>query len=206
MFNNKSNNLLFGLFVVFQIVFAGFIIGIFHRNHFWVAAFLLISIIIYYIKSVYFQKTAKKKITLTFLGMLISMLMGTAAEYWGTSYGHWEYHDVASNIQIPFWVPLAWALAYKTIHKFETVIINNYNLNKLQKFLFIIITPAIILPVIGEIVVINLGTWSYSWQPQILGIPWQAAVLLGFFHSCMFYLMKIIYKKTEVDDPVYNPY
>lgn len=140
---------------------------------------------------------------LSVFGMFFTAICGLLAEIWGTYYGYWVYLAIPENIDIPFWVPFAWGLAYKTLYKVELILIPHFS-SKASKWIFCIMLPAIVFPVIGEIFVIYFGTWFYTWQPQYLGMPPQAIVLLCIFHVGIVITMCKICQYFSINDPVYG--
>ena len=185
------------------VVVMGVLIGVFHQWHVLLGGLLFGFMILYPIRSLAQKTENTPQLLLTVAGMGLNLVAGTLVELWGTHNGHWTYWDLPPGVMVPFWVPVAWAWAYKVVHKVETILLENYPAEGIRKWAFLIILPSIVIPTLGELVAINLGVWSYHWQPQIWGMPPLAAVLLGVFHVFVFWLMKWVCGLMRVTDAVY---
>ena len=63
---------------------------------------------------------------------------------------------------------------------------------------------AMVFPTLGEIVVINLGAWTYHWPLQLLGVPLLAIVLLMIFHTGVNFLLLVICKRLKINNVVFS--
>lgn len=191
------------IYIISMLFMASSIISYFKSYHYAIGIFFLALIIISLIRT-YKKKNLEKSIFwLSLFGISFTAIMGLIVEIWGTSNGYWTYFDIPKHIHVPFWVPFAWGLAYKAIYRVEQTLLQYFD-SPLQKWLFCVILPAMILPVLGEIFVIYFGTWNYSWQPQYLGMPLIAVILLCLFHVCIFLTMGKICQIYSIKDPVYS--
>lgn len=182
---------------------AASIISYFKYSHYSIGLFFITLITFSLIRS-YRKKNIEKSIFwLSTFGVFFTLIMGLLAEIWGTSNGYWTYLGIPKNINIPFWVPFAWGLAYKALYRIELTLLQ-YFTSPFQKWIFCVVLPAIILPVVGEVFVIYFGTWIYTWQPQFFGMPPLAVILLGVFHVCIFFIMCKICQLFSINDPVYG--
>lgn len=192
-------------FSLFYIIFAAVFISFFKTSHIFLTIFLSLIIVFYLVLSFFRTAFLKSTFLLTIIGMFISFVLGTCTEYWGTTGGYWTYYGQPADVYVPYWVPCAWSCAYKIIHHIEIVLVSHFNPSGFKKWTFIIILPSLVIPVFGEIIAINFGTWKYSWQPQFFGMPIQAALLLCLSHLCIFTLMQIMYRNLNTHDLIYNP-
>jgi len=53
----------------------------------------------------------------------LTLSLGLVVEIWGTQNDYWIYLGLPQNIEIPFWVPFAWGLAYKALYKLEQALL-----------------------------------------------------------------------------------
>ncbi|OYU83219.1 MAG: hypothetical protein CFE24_12355 [Flavobacterium sp. BFFFF2] len=190
------------LFVFAKLLAASLLISYFKSEHYAIGSLFLGLILIAFVRSYRRFADNRAQFWVATFGICITLLLGLMAEIWGTSQGHWQYLAIPNDIAIPFWVPFAWGLSYKTIYSVEKVLLPHFS-NGLGKWLVGIVLPALVLPILGEIIVINNGTWHYTWQPQWLGMPLIPVVLLVVFHVSIVILMCGICKWFSVKDPVY---
>lgn len=190
-------------FIFFLLFFAASIISYFKSYHYYIGIFLLLKIIISMIRSYNNAGTNKSVFWLSLFGVIFTAITGLIAEKWGTHNGFWIYLHIPKNVEIPFWVPFAWGLAYKTLYRIERNLIQYFS-SPVKKWIFCVIIPAIVLPTVGEAFVIYFDTWIYTWQPQYFGIPPMAIVLLCAFHVSIVVIMCKICQKFSINDPVYS--
>lgn len=181
----------------------GVLIGVFRQWHVLLGGLLFGFWLLYLIRRWSQNPADAPHLLLAAVGMGLNLVAGTLVELWGTQNGHWTYWDLPPGVMVPFWVPVAWAWAYKVVHKVETILLESYPAEGIRKWTLFIILPSIAIPTLGELVAINLGVWSYHWQPQIWGMPPLAAALLGVFHVFVFWAMKRVCALMRVNDLVY---
>lgn len=179
------------------------IISYFKTYHYYIGILLLLLITKYLFRSYKKVDLIKPVFWLSVFGMFFTAISGLIVEIWGTYNGYWIYLDIPENIEIPFWVPFAWGLAYKTLYKVELILLPHFTSQR-SKWIFCIMLPAVVFPVIGEIFVIYFGTWNYTWQPQYFGMPPLAIFLLCVFHVGIVVTMCKICQKFSIIDPVYS--
>lgn len=134
--------------------------------------------------------------------MVITGCCGVIAEKWGISNSYWEYHNLEGERDFPYWLPFAWALSFAFIYRVERTIIEIHNIKSFKSKLILASLIAITFPVIGEIITINLGVWTYNWPAQVFGVPVYAILSLVFLHTAINLLMVLICKKMKIKDPV----
>ncbi len=176
-----------------KLLIAGFFIGTFYANDGWVALVLGIYLI-YAVSKKWVKNDPDKKIYL--IGALISGFLGVCCEWWGIYNSFWQYHELGNNREFPFWLPMAWALAFTYIYKLEKDLFYSLGNPILKTKIILALLVAMVFPTLGEIITINMGVWTYSWPYQIYGVPVLAIILLMVFHSGVNLLMSwICYKK-----------
>ena len=206
MTNQRNKNLTIQvIYTLVRIIIAAVLISAFKHYHIIIGSLFLGLLIFSFIRSYRKNNLDKSAFWLSTFGTMFTLISGWIVEIWGTTYGHWTYLDLPENINIPFWVPFAWGLAYKAIYRVELALLKYFS-TPFEKWLYCVILPAMALPVIGEIIVIYFGTWTYSCQPQYLGMPLLAVVLLGIFHVCIFLSMCKISQYFSIKDPVYSSF
>ena len=175
-----------------KVTLGGLLIGKLH-SYPTILAFLLFF---YFIIRVYSQKsslvwTQNKSQILT--GMSISFLFGFIIEWLGTDLEFWIYQSYPDYfVKFPPWVPVAWALAYKTFFELEQSFIN---LGPVKKTIAVVLMFVTLAPY-GEVVAMNLGTWHYTIYPQFLMMPWQPVILLLLAHSSIRFLTNFIIRRS----------
>lgn len=191
--------LLFTLKRLMVLAVAGVIIGLLHHHDLLVALILAAYSVV-----VYLRKRKTDGATLYFLGFILSALGGVLAEHWGISNGYWTYHDLPDGRTFPYWLPLAWGLAFTFLYSFEKAYILAFRITSFPAKILLTLLVSAVFPTIGEIVTVKLGVWTYSWPHQILGIPLYAIGLLMAFHSGMYLLLCRIGKMWRTTDPVFG--
>lgn len=198
----KKTGLEFAL-LLFLLLLMASIISYFKSYHYYLGVLLLVLILIYLILSYKKVGINKSVFWLSAFGIFFTSITGFIVEKWGTYNGFWIYLGIPKNIEIPFWVPFAWGLAYKVLYRAERILIQYFS-SPIKKWIFCVMLPASVIPVIGEVFVIYFGTWKYTWQPQYLGMPLIAIVLLCLFHLSIVITMCKICQKFSIYDPVYS--
>lgn len=185
-----------------KLILAGAIIGIFHQYDLWVAVFL--SVYLVYILSKKFYQNDKEK-WIYLIGILLTGICGVICESWGIYNQYWSYHNLENNRDFPYWLPIAWGLAFSFIYRLEKEIILIKNIQSHFKKVMLALFISMIFPTIGEIVVINLGAWSYHWPLQFLGVPLLAILLLMVFHTGVNLLLMFICRQLNISNVVFTP-
>ena len=182
-------------------ILAGVIIGSFHRYDLMVALFLF-SYLVYTLVRKFKQNDEEKWVYL--IGVSLTSLLGIICESWGVSNQYWSYHNLDGNREFPYWLPVAWAWAFAFIYSVEKQIIQIKNIHSTSSKVGLAMVIAMIFPTIGEMVVINLGAWSYHWPLQFFGVPLLAIFLLIVFHVGISFLMAIILRRFKIDNVVFS--
>ena len=157
-----------------KLIIGGIIIGVFHQYDLILAIVLGLKII----HSIYSSVKNNTYSPIFVAGLVFTGLMGVLVEHLGTTYNHWEYHDVAS--QVPRWLFFGWAGAFVLMYRIEVQIYTQFpNLSKASRNALILLM-ALFFPALGEMIAINLGTWTYFWPYQLFGVPFLAIVGLTF--------------------------
>ncbi|NJB81827.1 hypothetical protein [Wenyingzhuangia aestuarii] len=182
-----------------KICIAGVFIGLLHKYD-GIVAIILVLKVIHSMYSLGFKN--KQKFWMVPIGMILTGVLGIAAESWGIYNGYWEYHNVST--QMPLWLPFAWMLAFSYVYKLEKELFSQLNKPSLQTKALITFLLALIFPAFGEIITINLGVWTYSWPYQFLGVPLYALICLVIFHMCVNTLIYVLTNKLQIKDPVFS--
>lgn len=179
----------------------GILIGYFHEYDFWIMIFLIVCMILrFYTKIV---KNFTNNLVL-FYGMIFTGIFGTSAEYWGVSNGYWSYHDLSNAREFPYWLFFAWMLAFYFLYKLECRLIGFMKTKTLGAKLFLTISISMIFPVLGEIITIYLGVWTYHLPIKFLGVPLYAILGLITIHMVVNLFMVFICKKYNIQDPIFS--
>lgn len=113
-------------------------------------------------------------------------VIGFLTESWGTKNGHWTYHHLHDGQTVPYWVPLAWAIASVMLGKVEVFLkqseFRKDKPNALPVRIGYLYMLGMALPLAGESICINLGVWEYHWPLKVLGVPLLALVLIAYTH------------------------
>ena len=176
-----------------KVTLGGLLIGKLHSY----PTFLAFLLCFYFITRIYSQKSslvwAQNKFQIL-TGMTVSFLFGFIVEWLGTDLEFWIYQSYPEYfVKFPPWVPIAWALAYKTFFELEQSFINFGPVKKTTAVLLMFVTLAHY----GEIVAMNLGTWHYTIYPQFLMMPWQPVVLLLLAHTFIRLLTNFIVERRK---------
>lgn len=203
MNENRKKLVVFLIKYSFILVAAGVFIGMFHRWDQWVAVVLAIGLAFRLYRKRNMPADEKK---IYYLGLILSAGLGSLCEFWGTSNGYWQYHNLDDGRNFPLWLPFAWASAFGFLYSIEQQIISLGTVNSAQTKILITIIVAAIFPTIGEIVTIHLGVWTYYWDYQLLGVPALAIFLLVVFHTGIYLFLKQVCIRKNINSPVfYSP-
>lgn len=163
--------------------------GLLHEYD-WLIALLLIVKIIHTFYKRRKNNTLHNKLV---LGFFLTATLGLIAEFFGTEFHFWEYHDI--NTQLPLWLFFAWGAAFIIIYQTEEQIIAlNTTLSKSKKNLLLLFLVSFF-PTYGEIIAIQLGTWTYNMPYQILGVPILAIFALIVIHTVINIFINFLDKK-----------
>lgn len=178
-----------------KISIAGLFIGLFYRYDALVALILLLKLARKIYNYGYLQQNY-----LVLIGMLLTGVVGISAEHWGVSNGYWQYHGIEQTL--PYWLPFAWMLAFCFLYQVEkeafALLTNNSFKQKLSLTIFIVS----FFPVLGEIITIALGVWTYYWPYKIFGVPLLAILCLTVLHLSINLLLTWINIKFKLKDNV----
>lgn len=174
-----------------KLTIGGVALGLLHQYD-WLVALLLIA----KIGHTYYKRKKNNTLhTKLVLGFFLTASLGLLAEFLGTEFHFWEYHDI--NTQLPLWLFFAWGAAFVIIYQTEEQIMElKPNLSKTNKNLLLLFLVAFF-PTYGEIIAIQLGTWTYYMPYQILGVPVAAIVALIAIHSIINLIVNALVKKIE---------
>ncbi|CAM1340677.1 hypothetical protein [Tenacibaculum amylolyticum] len=182
-----------------KLIIGGIAIGLLHQYDLLIAILLGLKIIHSFYKRV---KTNSLSI-LFIIGFILTGIIGFTCEYLGTSYGYWEYHDVP--YQTPRWLFFAWGAAFILIYQIEAILYQKFpNMSNRNKNLYILFIVAFF-PTLGEMVAINLGTWTYYVPYKIFGVPLGAIAALIIIHATINVFLGTVGKQFGIKDIVYNP-
>lgn len=187
--------------VSFKLIMAGLVIGLFHKYDFWITI-LLICFMIWKLFPKVFKNFNQNLIL--FYGMLLTGLLGISAEYWGVSNGYWTYHDLSGGREFPYWLFFSWMLAFYFLYKLECRLIVYLKPKNLKTKVILAIFVSMIFPVLGEIITINLGVWTYDWPMKFLGVPLYAVLALIVLHMFVNFILVIVCKKLNIQDPIFT--
>jgi hypothetical protein len=185
------------------LLLGGGLIGILHRSDRTVAVILAISAL-YMAWRTYRPHASMQRGMIIAAGMLLTSCIGIQAELWGIGNGHWHYHNLPGGRQFPTWLPFAWMLAFVILYRVEESLVERMKLVTLKEKLLLAAGLSLILPVWGEIVAINLGVWTYTWNYQFFGVPLLAIGLLMILHLTVFMLFTVICRLRQANDPVFG--
>ena len=157
-------------FRIFQsllvIALGGVFIGLFHEHDGMVALALAISGV-WFLRNTYLKNPTQAQAFVLISGMFISAAFGTIVEYWGIQNGYWAYHDLSGNPPFPLWLPIAWSLAFIGLYRVESHFVQHLKITSMHKKLTLACAFSIFLPTWGEVIAINMGVWSYTWDYEL---------------------------------------
>jgi len=186
---------------IIQLVLAGIVIGLSHEYDLIIALVLVSLIVFYFYKNLSKKEDFNKTIV---IGMIATGILGVLVEYWGVSNKYWLYHNLSNDRSFPFWLPFAWMLAFLFLYIIEVKVMQYLIKKSWRNKFFIILLVATIFPVLGEIITINLGVWTYYWPYQFVGIPLFAVLGLLALHMFVNFILVIYCHKFKVNDPVFS--
>jgi len=185
--------------ISFMLLFAGWMLGSLHKYQ-WVLFSLLVVIAYLRIQRKY--RNNKRDAICTFTGFILTTVLGTSCELWGTYNHYWTYHDIPSYQLIPVWIPIAWGFTYFAFHLFEKCLCQFIKSDKLS--LLTIASVSLILPTVGEYIPIYMGVWTYHWPYQFIGVPLLASLGIWAVHIVVFIIMCKLNKKYLFNNKIYN--
>lgn len=186
---------------IFKLVLAGFVIGLSHKYDLIIALVLVSIIVFYFYKNLTKKEDFNKTIV---IGMITTGILGVLVEYWGVSNKYWLYHNLSNDRSFPFWLPFAWMLAFLFLYLIEVKIMQFLIIRSWRNKFFTILLVATIFPVLGEIITINLGVWTYYWPFQLAGIPLYAILGLLTLHMFVNLILVIYCHKFKINDPIFS--
>ena len=125
------------------------------------------------------RRSASAVVTQTFV-IITTATIGYLTESWGTSTGHWTYHGLPAGMRVPYWVPLAWAIAGELLFWLEERVLPHLS-QKMRVVAILFLGMA--LPLLGESICIAHGVWTYHWPVQFFGVPLLALALISYAHA-----------------------
>lgn len=182
-----------------KLTIAGFFIGYLKQYDLIIAILLVLKIAHVVYKNI--LKTENKNWILL-IGMILTGVAGTIAEYWGVSNRYWEYHEVTRDL--PLWLPFAWALAFYFLYRIESGLIPYLKNKTIKNKLIIAFWLSLIIPAFGEVITINMGVWTYYWPYQLFGVPLYAFICLVFVHMLIYIILSQVCKKYKIKDIVFT--
>jgi len=184
-----------------KLILAGALIGIFHQYDHLVAGFLMVYL--FYTLMGKFRENDDEK-WIYIIGVILTSIFGVACESWGISNEYWSYHGLDNHREFPYWLPIAWALAFTYIYRIEKEIILIKNIKSTPSKVLLALVISMVFPTIGEMVVINFGAWTYHWPFKFLGVPLLAVILLMVLHTGINFLLMGICKQLKIQDVVFS--
>jgi len=178
---------------------AGIVISVLH--HLDLIVFFILAA---FTALIYLRRRKSKNFKIYCFGFLISAIGGIIAENWGIQSGLWTYHDLSNGREFPYWLPLAWGLAFSFLYSFEQYYIKTLKLKSLKSKITLTLIVSALLPTVGEIVTVQLGVWTYHSGFKIVGIPLYAIGLLCAFHTATFLLLFTVNLYWKIPDPVFS--
>ena len=139
-----------------------------------------------------------------FYGMICTGIFGITIEYWGVSSGYWQYHNLSEGRNFPFWLFFSWILAFYFLYKLECRLLGFMKSKTLSAKLLLTMSISLIFPVLGEIITINLGVWTYYFPMQFFGVPLYAILGLITVHMLVNFLLVFICRKYNIWDPIFS--
>ena len=149
-------------------------------------ALTLLSVLIVHLGIIWSRSRAYGKLLEEVFYLVTFGVIGFLTESWGTLHGHWTYHHLPVGQTVPFWVPIAWAIAAVLLGKTEIALKESESKKPIRnRLLFRIGTIYLMgmaLPLMGESICIAQGVWEYHWPFKVLGVPVLALMLISYAH------------------------
>ncbi len=186
---------------IIKLVLAGIVIGLSHTYDLIIALVLVLLIVFYFYKNFTKKDDFNKTVV---IGMITTGILGILVEYWGVSNKYWLYHNLSNGRSFPFWLPFAWMLAFLFLYMIEVKMMQLLVKKSWRNKFLILFLVATIFPVLGEIITINLGVWTYYWPYQFVGIPLFAVLGLLTLHMFVNLLLVIYCHKFKINDPIFS--
>lgn len=187
-----------------KVAVAGCLLGAF-RTHDRILALLLgMALIRSFWRWSRMPSARRPDLLLMGVGTGLTLLLGAAAETWGTHSGHWTYHGLGPGRLMPEWLPLGWALAYHLLYGLEWKLSEALNLRPGLPRLGMAALACVWLPWLGEVTAIASGVWTYHWPLRLAGVPLLAVGLLVVAHLGIFALVSLLARGRASADPVYG--
>lgn len=186
-------------FYLFKVIVAGIIIGLLYKQQ--MVVLILLGLRIIYRLSKY--KYQKQDVEIPFVGMILTGIVGTTIEYFGTKHGIWEYHDI--DTQLPLYLFFVWMQAFTFMYNIEVGMIKNLpHLTAKQKML-VVLGVVILFPTVGEIMTIYFGVWTYYVPLKFLGVSPYTILAIAVTHLIINYIMTLYCKARNKENIVLNP-
>lgn len=191
-------------FFLLKLSAVGILIGVLYQYDFLLA--LILSAYACWRVFMHFRSDARVKGRPEVLlpGMLITGALGLAAEIWGVSNGYWSYHDLDGERHLPYWLPIAWMCSFSFLYKLELELIQHIVPRTIRSKFALTVLVASIFPVLGEMIAINFGVWTYHWPMQFMGVPLYAVFCLVVLHLSVKSLLFVFCRVRGIDDPLYS--
>ena len=174
------------LIALLKFCIGGLIIGFLHPSPNFLALILFGFVLRRYLKDIHNPIFLQRKIKII-LGIGLSFTLGAFSEWLGTEHAWWIYDGFANeSIKVPLWVPFAWVIVYQIFFGLEEKWLSG--LDNKTKWLSIL-SIFLVLPAVGEIIAMSLGTWHYTYQPQFLMMPLQAVLLIAMVHLLLYFMV-----------------
>ncbi len=181
------------------LLFAGFMLGALHKQQ-WILFTLLVVIGCLHIRRRFLHNKSNAICELT--GFILTTILGTSCELWGTYNEYWTYHDIPSYQLVPAWIPVAWGFTYFAFHLFESCV---FQLTTRRRHsLMAIAFTSLILPTVGEYIPIYMGVWTYHWPYQLMGVPLLASLGIWAVHLVVFVTMNKLNQKYHFNTTTYT--
>jgi len=187
----------------FSLFIGGAVIGLLHQYDTLVAAILILATVLI-VWTTYQRNVSNHRAIILISGCLLTGFLGMMGEILGISNGHWLYHDLPDSRSFARWTPFAWMLSFVFLYRIEEFCINHFNFSSLKEKLLLVAVLSSVLPTWGEMVVINFGAWSYTWDYQLLGVPLLAIVFLMIFHVSVYMGFTMVCRKYQINDLVFG--
>ncbi|TCP24669.1 hypothetical protein EV195_105100 [Tenacibaculum skagerrakense] len=182
-----------------KLIIAGLLIGFLHKYDLIIALLIFLKLI-----HTFHRNYKADTFSIMFLiGFIVTGAVGLFFEYIGTSYKYWEYHDISR--QVPAWLFFAWGGAFITTYQIKMQIYKELPELSDNIKLYITLIIVALFPAFGEMIAINLGTWTYHLPYKVFGVPLIAIAALIIIHFTIHNILSFFTKKSGIKDIVFNP-